>query len=914
MRTDSGGRAGGDHSGPVEPFCRAVELWDILKLLEADYCRAVFISSDVGQGATRLLRELAKEWPSQSPVVAIHGTPSLANIPYGVLTPHLRRSATAFFASPIEVLREFLAVIEEQPAEFPRSPAVGTTASSPLLIVDDADYIDGATAALAVNLAQAGRVKLVLSHRPQNEIADPLPKLWAAGFAERFQLLPLTQDRAHQYCMDRLGGRISSGNSWYLWSMAGGNPLLLSLLLTDMLESGGLGQASGLWSAQHSAAPPSPALQGVVREHLRGLSVEGRHALNLVALSEPVGAGTLAEIVGRGAVKELRDRHLIQDSPGQHEQLQLINRVYGEVIRETVPRATSMLLHRELVDRLDAEDFNPESMLRRVVWALDSGDSVPGDRLLQASIYAGKLFQSPLALKLADAITDSEYTHLSRGLKARAHYNLGDYATAGALLDGVEQQAEDLRELLFSAMLHSATRTALGQPPELLSQDAEAVRLSGERIAGKDPATATQVMTQVQERADILDMMVFSRTGNYRQLEAKVEAVLAAPARENDADYWLNRAAALALDAERICALGSPLQGRARAAEALAIPQQEDHDVFFLPEMIFARAQTASLAAGDWDDVEQVLKVVSVDQGPAIVAFGGGANAARGMVYLRQGKFASALKVLVSGVEALRLNDPQHLLGFCTGMALYAASLLGEKEAANRLRVEYRERGGMFVVTAHERAFVAAGLGHLGRDGGGLGALMTLADKAAAEEQRLVELNALALAMDFGVETVAPRLRRVAEGVEGSWAEAMAAFGWGVEEGTAQSALTAGEALVEAGLFHHAACAFNVAEERAQHAGQGLIARRAHVAWRHASDASGAGGGQREGITEMDTPRGRLTRRELEIVRMAANGTSNKDIAAALHVSVRTVEGHIYRSYGKLGITTRSELTLFPFD
>ena len=51
-----------------------------------------------------------------------------------------------------------------------------------------------------------------------------------------------------------------------------------------------------------------------------------------------------------------------------------------------------------------------------------------------------------------------------------------------------------------------------------------------------------------------------------------------------------------------------------------------------------------------------------------------------------------------------------------------------------------------------------------------------------------------------------------------------------------------------------------------------------------------------------------LTAREREIVALAARGLSNKDIAARLTVSVRTVEGHLYRAGLKLGVSERTAL------
>jgi DNA-binding CsgD family transcriptional regulator len=51
-----------------------------------------------------------------------------------------------------------------------------------------------------------------------------------------------------------------------------------------------------------------------------------------------------------------------------------------------------------------------------------------------------------------------------------------------------------------------------------------------------------------------------------------------------------------------------------------------------------------------------------------------------------------------------------------------------------------------------------------------------------------------------------------------------------------------------------------------------------------------------------------LTAREREIVSLVADGLSNRQIAERLVVSVRTVEGHLYRASAKLGTTSRAEL------
>ncbi len=52
-----------------------------------------------------------------------------------------------------------------------------------------------------------------------------------------------------------------------------------------------------------------------------------------------------------------------------------------------------------------------------------------------------------------------------------------------------------------------------------------------------------------------------------------------------------------------------------------------------------------------------------------------------------------------------------------------------------------------------------------------------------------------------------------------------------------------------------------------------------------------------------------LSGREREVLSLAASGHSNDEIAAALHLSVRTVERHFHNIYAKLGVSGRSART-----
>ena len=59
---------------------------------------------------------------------------------------------------------------------------------------------------------------------------------------------------------------------------------------------------------------------------------------------------------------------------------------------------------------------------------------------------------------------------------------------------------------------------------------------------------------------------------------------------------------------------------------------------------------------------------------------------------------------------------------------------------------------------------------------------------------------------------------------------------------------------------------------------------------------------------------GELSEREAEVVRLTAAGHSNKEIAARLELSVKTVETYKARSLEKLGVRSRVALVKYAVD
>lgn len=89
---------------------------------------------------------------------------------------------------------------------------------------------------------------------------------------------------------------------------------------------------------------------------------------------------------------------------------------------------------------------------------------------------------------------------------------------------------------------------------------------------------------------------------------------------------------------------------------------------------------------------------------------------------------------------------------------------------------------------------------------------------------------------------------------------------------------------------------------------------------RDAFDALGAGGWaerarqELRSVGETSQPRRRppadqLTPQELQIIRLASQGLTNRQIGERLFLSHRTVGSHLYRAFPKLGITSRAQIT-----
>jgi DNA-binding CsgD family transcriptional regulator len=281
---------------------------------------------------------------------------------------------------------------------------------------------------------------------------------------------------------------------------------------------------------------------------------------------------------------------------------------------------------------------------------------------------------------------------------------------------------------------------------------------------------------------------------------------------------------------------------------------------------------------------------------------------ARGRALLLAGRIDAARHALREAVVAGRDNRLTDRFPWALGLLAEADSAAGNiaesvalaEEAAAWPDVHLRP---YYPDLQRALAWVAAGGGEQSR---ARAMMLDAAAEARGREQFGVEVRPLYDALRLGaISECVPRLRELATIVDGRLAPAAAAHAAALQADDADALEQVADELAELGMVLAAAEALNAANQAYGRAG--LRARARNAAARCDVLAEGCEGLRADWLPR-DQTSSSLTTREREIAILAARGSTNRDIADRLVVSVRTVEGHLYRAYAKLGVSDRKQL------
>jgi DNA-binding NarL/FixJ family response regulator len=834
-----------------------------------DRAAGVVLAGAPGVGKTRLALEALRVAAGRGALTRwVVATASARELPLGALAPLVEPVG----ADPARVLREAAAALR-----------AGAGPAGVVLAVDDAHLLDELSAVVVHQLVLGRSATVVVTLRTGEPAPDAVTALWKDGHLQRLEVQPLSGDETGELLAAVLGGPVDAGTARRLWTITGGNALYLRQLVEGERDAGRLAEAAGVW--RWTGTPRlSPGLTELVQERIGALSGAEREVVELLAFGEPLDVPLLVRLTGGDAVERVEARGLVQvsrDGPGL--QARLAHPLYGEVQRARCGQLRARRLRGRIATALTATDERRGAdVLRRAVLALDS--DLPPDPTMfcaAASVAAG-LTDLLTAERLARAAAAAGHGYPARLIVAQAVVAMGRPAdveltelAAHATSDPERLEAAVLRatSLLFAGRAADAA-VVLDEAGAVLTGDhlveLTALRALVEAVLAH-PATAVGLATDALARPALsVRATGFACWG--------LVAALGVLGRSNDLGAPAARARAAVGDAPEHAWMDLPVQGfrliglgfageLAEADRLAADARRRYGDTPFGDELSTLLLGSSALAAGRVMTAARRLREARA----GLVSFG------------------------VSGWSFLCLADLARAL-----------ALTGDTEDARRAVAELESHPtypifGPTAVLAH--AWIAAAEGAVSEAVALAHDAATLARRSG---KRAVEVAALHDAVRLGDRGVAQRLAELACEVDGPRAPAAAAHAAALAADDAERLQAVSVRFEDMGALLHAAdAAAHAAAAHGRHGRRGS----AQAAAARASRLAGACEGAVTPALQVITRPLPLTDREREIVTLAAAGLSNRQIAERLVLSVRTVEGHVYRACTKLGVNERTALS-----
>jgi DNA-binding NarL/FixJ family response regulator len=828
----------------------------------------IVLVGDAGVGKTTLARLVTQALPVRVQWVA--GTESARSIPLGVFA-HLVGTATS--RDPVA----FLAAARETILSEGHS----------VIGVDDAHLLDQLSATLLHQLALDGSVRIVATVRSGETVPDAITSLWKDGYLQRLHLLPFTKEQCVALIESALGGKVEGLSADLMWESSGGNALFVKHLVEGALEAGTLKQVRGVWQLRGRTAVTSE-LASLLDSRVEQLPDNVLHALRLLTFCEPLDLDTLSGIAGVEAVEDAENRGLIRVSEEHNGiDVRFNHPLFGEVIRRRLGMAAARRLRGEVVRAMAGRPVRgPTDRIRLAELTLDSDESPDVDLLVSAARDAIALTNVTLGERLARAAVNRGGGLVASELLARSLLWQGNAAEAEETLSAFDpNQMTELElvrwGLVRIANLHWSMGDAEGAD-DVLDLLCDRVAHPGLKLVVAGVASASRLFENQLEEAVELSKLV-----------------LACPDASAAAVEWAVFGGALAL----------ALMGRGEEVEAVARRgHQFDDKVDGLLRYLTAFGEVRALVlSGDFDlAARRSADIVRITSAGQYLAWGM-ANVLVGTVDLGRGRCADTVSRMEQTVAALTSESAASWSFPARLLLAQSYCALGRADAGAKMVAELRTRSGKHVAVFGPQLRIAESW--LAAAEGNLSAAIELAldaaQLAAKSKQTAIEMLALHDAVRFGDQTCLERLAELAANTGGRLASAIGAHTRAVREHDAVKMYEAAKQFEQIGALLSAADAYAQAAVVAEACDD---RRRSVEAAAAATRLAAECGGIRTPALELAAHPLPLTVREREIANLVAAGLSNRDIADRLVVSVRTVEGHLYRACIKLDISDREDL------
>ncbi|HSL36827.1 MAG TPA: LuxR C-terminal-related transcriptional regulator [Arthrobacter sp.] len=895
---------------------RAGVVKDIVRCLRDGGTSGALIVGNPGTGKTAVSRAVIRELRPHTAVIRLAATSALSAVPFGALAPYLGEL-------PARDLDSFAAVVKAVTDSIKSQP------SKPLFVIDDAQCLDRGTTQLVAQAVATGAANILATCRPGLLIPEEFLALWDDGIVAKFDLEPLSRTEVHQLCEQVLRADVSPWASALFADASAGNPFMLLSLIEHARNTGALELRHGIWFLVSSPGLADIPVADLIGHELRSMSPEERTAAAIVALAGPLPLGQLLGFGGPKAVDALERAGIITVSRGADRTVRPASPLIGEIIRRWIPAGRSAGLRASFVSLPPGGPVPPDAFLNRVRWALDCGAAVPPDELLKAACTANAALDARAAMRTAEAISDDAKLPEARLQMAYARYLLGDRQQSAKFLELAEpmpnENARYLAALLSARLSGRATTPGTGAASD---------RSGGP--AGTDPAGAVPAATpagpagvgrpsngQRAFRGDAraapswLDMAAIAVAAGTAAGSQPTASQLSGG--QEDREGGLSRLvvaagdrqeikiAAESLLAELLCAKGRVGDGLGLAREAWQEARSASLALPLVYEDLLVRYSLSLNWAGEWEALAAALDEYEADYPSRLLLSGGILHLMRGLARVRQGRMPEGIAELVFGVEDLTIADPWELLPFAHSVAAYAASVVGHAREAEEHATAFRlsrYRGPGALPLLAEAYSTAAG----GAPGGGAEVskrLGGLAEEARRQGLRGIETDIRRLAVRRGDTAAADGLARSSLAVEGREAGMLHDYALAVLHADDAELVRISDKALRAG---YVLLALEAAQQAERCLAESTDKRKLLAVQRKIQNRMTAAGMAAHIDLVRPEQDAELTARETEILDLVSGGATNAEIARRLCVSQRTVEGHLYRVFAKLGVSRRVDL------
>jgi DNA-binding CsgD family transcriptional regulator len=783
------------------------------------------------------------------------------------------------------------------------------------MALDDVQWLDPSTAsalAFAVRRLESEPIGLLLARR---ETGASLPFGLSRALPEdritQIQLEPLSVDDLGALLRGRLGANLPRPTLKHLHEMSGGNPFFAIEIAQAELR--GERRPTG------AALPVPRALrEDLLRDRLRALPSTTREALLYASASSRPTSGLLEAVAGSsdvaGQLTKAVDTGIVEI---EDDDVRFTHPLYGSAIYADASREHRHRIHRRLAEVIE----DPEERARHFALAADGPDQQAAAALEEAA-HAAVVRGSPMAAaqlcEMAERVTPSEDGANVRRLRmAASDYRVlaGDYEQAFRLLEPVLAIAPSGPE-------RAEALWRLGRAYFHLDDDARSAEVLEEAL--REGRVSSARLSSIHA----LRAWVLRAAGDLLAAERHAqEALRLAELGEN--------ATTLVEALTCLWAMRTAL-GRQSSDDLMkrALDLEDSIDPLSVSDRPSSLYAGQLILAGELDrarDVYMSLLDEATTRGDEDSA--GSLHGSLGLVELAAGKWqasldhceiATNLSPRPTGWVGARLALVKAYVGDTRVSRTLAEGALGVARPNGSLFVEIIALSALGLLElslgnaagAYEH-LVRAWAFHQRSGIGEPSMFLFVADYAEAliELGRHVEAGGVVDWLQERGQTldrpwalaVAARYRSLLAASDGDFQAAFASLERALKEHERlPMPFELGRTMLVLGTIRRRAKQKRPAREALQEA-LAIFERLGAPLWAERARAELARIGGRRSMA------GKLTEAEARVAKLAAAGRTNREIADALFMSVRTVEGHLSHAYAKLGVRSRTELALF-FD